>query len=124
MNKDFDAVSFMRTRREQIEQEDAGLSWQEKSRKTLRVLEGDPLWEKVKNRLVPAGGQAPSKEKTRLNPGALSSLSGLFRRALYAGRRRKRAAEPHNSKFLVRPVLRSSSYAVTCASAEAAMAHT
>ena len=55
MDKIFDAVAFMRKRREEIDQEDAGLSWEEKSRKTVESLRGNPLWERLKDRRVPTG---------------------------------------------------------------------
>ncbi len=48
-NKPFDSVAFMRKRREEIDREDDGLSWEEKRRRTLESLEGDPLWERVKD---------------------------------------------------------------------------
>lgn len=61
MKKSFDAVAWMRQRRAAIDKEDKGLTWEEKSRKTLGVLEGDPLWERLKSRVVepatPAGHQ-------------------------------------------------------------------
>jgi hypothetical protein len=55
MNQSFDAVSFMRKRREEIEQEDAGLSWEERSWKTIAALKGNPLWERLKDRRIPTG---------------------------------------------------------------------
>ena len=55
MKKAFDAVAFMRKRREEIDQEDIELTWEEKSRRTLDRLKGDPLWERVKDRVVPTG---------------------------------------------------------------------
>jgi hypothetical protein len=42
----------MRQRRAAIDKEDEGLTWEEKSRKTLGVLDGDPLWERLKSRAV------------------------------------------------------------------------
>ncbi|MCA9439889.1 MAG: hypothetical protein KC964_03715 [Candidatus Omnitrophica bacterium] len=59
-NKPFDSVTFMRKRREEIDREDDGLSWEEKSRRTLDSLEGNPVWERIKERRmsglrVPAG---------------------------------------------------------------------
>jgi hypothetical protein len=44
MNKSFDAVVFMRRRREEIDREDEGLSWEERARKTRELLKDDPLW--------------------------------------------------------------------------------
>lgn len=52
--KSFDAVAFMRKRREEIDREDAGLSWAEKREKTRRIIENDPLWKRLKNRVVPS----------------------------------------------------------------------
>ena len=52
MKKSFDAVAWMRQRRVAIDKEDEGLTWEEKSRKTLGLLEGDPLWERLKSRVV------------------------------------------------------------------------
>ena len=52
MKKTFDSVDWMRKRRTEIDEEDQGLSWEEKRKKTRHILEGDPLWLKLKNRLV------------------------------------------------------------------------
>jgi hypothetical protein len=52
VKKTFDAVDWMRKRRTEIDEEDQGLCWEEKRKKTQRILEGDPLWLKLKNRLV------------------------------------------------------------------------
>lgn len=52
MKKTFDAVVWMRKRRAEIDEEDKGLSWEEKRKKTRHILESDPLWRKLKNRLV------------------------------------------------------------------------
>ena len=55
MNKEksFDAVAFMRKRREEIDQEDAALSWAEKREKTRRLIEDDPLYRRLKHRVAP-----------------------------------------------------------------------
>ena len=53
MAKAFDAVAWMRQRRAAIDEEDAGLTWEQKRRKTVAALEGDPLWERLKGRQVP-----------------------------------------------------------------------
>jgi hypothetical protein len=50
--KEFDAVAWMRARRAQIDEEDRGLSWKEKREKTRRLLEGDPLWLRLNDRIV------------------------------------------------------------------------
>lgn len=52
MKKTFDAVAFMRKRREEIDREDAGLTWEQKREKTRRLVEKDPLWEKLKNQVI------------------------------------------------------------------------
>ncbi len=52
MKKEFDAVAWMRTRRAKIDEEDQGLSWEEKREKTRRLLEADPLWLRLKSRAV------------------------------------------------------------------------
>jgi hypothetical protein len=54
MKNKFDAVAWMRKRREEIDREDAGLSWDEKSRKTLELLANDPLWNRLKHRVARA----------------------------------------------------------------------
>ncbi len=51
-NKVFDAVAWMRNRRAKIDGEDQGLSWEEKHAKTRRLLEKDPLWHRLKDRVV------------------------------------------------------------------------
>ncbi len=58
MNKEksFDAVAFMRKRREEIDQEDAALSWAEKREKTRRIIENDPLYKRLKHRVVAPSG--------------------------------------------------------------------
>jgi hypothetical protein len=50
MKKTFDAVAWMRRRRAEIDKEDEGLTWEERSRKTIALLEGDPRWERLKKR--------------------------------------------------------------------------
>lgn len=52
MKKTFDAIAWMRKRRMQIDEEDRDLSWEEKRKKTRRLLDKDPLWQRLKNRLV------------------------------------------------------------------------
>jgi hypothetical protein len=42
----------MRKRRIEIDEEDKGLSWEEKREKTRRLLEKDPLWLRLKGRLI------------------------------------------------------------------------
>ena len=52
MKKTFDAVTWMRKRRTEIDEEDRELSWDEKRKKTRNLIEKDPLWLKLKKRLV------------------------------------------------------------------------
>jgi hypothetical protein len=52
MIESFRAVEWMRAARVRIEAEDAGLGWEEQRRKTLAVLEEDPIWAKLKTRVV------------------------------------------------------------------------
>jgi len=53
MKKTFDAVEWMRRRRAEIDREDEGLTWEERSRKTVALLEGNPRWERLKKRAKP-----------------------------------------------------------------------
>jgi hypothetical protein len=48
----FDAVAWMRKRREEIDREDAGLSCEERRTKTRSLLRQDPLWRHLKGRVV------------------------------------------------------------------------
>ncbi len=59
MKKDFDAVHWMRTRRASIDEEDQSLSWEEKREKTRRLLESDPLWQRLKSRAVEPAAMPP-----------------------------------------------------------------
>jgi len=52
MSKDFDAVAFMRRRREEIDREDEGLTPEERTRKTRELLKDDPLWLYLRDRLA------------------------------------------------------------------------
>lgn len=58
MTKPFDAVAWMRKRRTEIEQEEEGLSWQERFGRTTEALRGDPLWEQLTARAVRPGLRA------------------------------------------------------------------
>jgi hypothetical protein len=60
MKKTFDAVAWMRARRANIDEEDRELSWEEKRKKTGRLLETDPLWLRLKNRIVEPAAIPPS----------------------------------------------------------------
>ncbi len=62
-NKAFDAVAWMRRRRAKIDEEDRGLSWEEKHSKTRQLLEKDPLWIRLKDRIVEASGPLSIAEK-------------------------------------------------------------
>ena len=55
--KTFDAVAWMRKRRAEIDAEDAGLSWYERSLKTEKLLADDPLWLRFKHRMSPVRGR-------------------------------------------------------------------
>ena len=52
MKKTFDAVAWMGKRRIKIDEEDKGLSWEEKREKTRKLLKKDPLWLRLKGRLI------------------------------------------------------------------------
>jgi hypothetical protein len=56
MSESFRAVEWMREARARIEAEDAGLSWEEQQKKTLAILARDPLWAKLKIRVIQSGG--------------------------------------------------------------------
>ena len=60
MSKGFDAVAFMRRRREEIDREDEGLSWEERARKTRESLSKDPLWLRLKDRVVQPATSEPT----------------------------------------------------------------
>ena len=65
MNKTFDAVAWMRKRRAEIDEETRGLSWQERARKIEEALQGDPLWEQLKSKMVAPpllGSPVPAKK--------------------------------------------------------------
>lgn len=52
MSEQFKAVVWMRQVRVLIDADDEGLGWTEKHRKTIQILEKDPLWLKLRTRLV------------------------------------------------------------------------
>jgi len=60
MSKAFDAVAFMRRRREEIDREDEGLSWEERARKTRELLSKDPLWLRLRGRVVESAQFEPT----------------------------------------------------------------
>ena len=60
MSKSFDAVAWMRKRRAEIDKEDEGLTWEEKAQRTALLLTDDPLWMRLKRRMiVPPTSPAP-----------------------------------------------------------------
>ena len=59
MSEDFHAVEWMRLNRARIDEEDQGLTWWEKSRKVEKLLEQDPLWQRLKDRVVKPAMPAP-----------------------------------------------------------------
>ena len=67
MTKDFDAVAWMRARREAIDLEDGNLTWEEKSRRTMELLKDDPLWNRLKN--ASSGAGAIAKMEVPIKPG-------------------------------------------------------
>jgi hypothetical protein len=71
MKKTFDAVAFMRMRREEIDREDAGLTWKQKSERTRRIVAKDPLWQCLRDRIMqPAPLEAMAvREKTEVDYG-------------------------------------------------------
>ena len=71
MKKTFDAVAFMRMRREEIDREDAGLTWKQKRGRTRQTLEKDPLWQRLRDRSVqPTPPEAITvREKTEVDYG-------------------------------------------------------
>jgi hypothetical protein len=54
MSKSFDAVGWMRKRREEIDREDEGLSWEERAKKTASILRDNPVWRRLKDRTIGA----------------------------------------------------------------------
>lgn len=50
MKKSFDAVGWMREQRIRIDRETEGFSWKERRQWIRKSLEGDSLWESLKDR--------------------------------------------------------------------------
>ena len=76
-NRTFDAVAWMRTRREKIDEEDQGLSWEEKHLKTGQLIENDPLWHRLKGRVVkPSGSLSIALQESRGKYGAKQTKKG------------------------------------------------
>jgi len=44
----------MRKRREEIDREDEGLSWEERAKKTASILRDNPVWRRLKDRKIGA----------------------------------------------------------------------
>jgi hypothetical protein len=63
MTKNFDAVAWMRRRREEIDREDAGLTWQERSEKTRQLLKNDPLWQRLVGKRMPVSRKASPRHR-------------------------------------------------------------
>lgn len=61
MDKEFDAVGWMRKRREELDIEMGSLSWEERRERIRAQLGGDPLWERLKGRVVEAQGLTPGR---------------------------------------------------------------
>jgi hypothetical protein len=61
MSEPFDAVAWMRRRRAEIDREDEHTGWQERSLKTLKLLENDPIWQRIRDRMP----QPPSPHVSR-----------------------------------------------------------
>jgi len=57
--KTFDAVAFMRKRREELSRDYAGLGWQQIEERIQQAIKDDPLWTKGTQRQVPL----PSRKK-------------------------------------------------------------
>ena len=64
MKKGFDAVAWMRKRRTEIDAEDEGLTCKEKRDKTLMLLEDDPIWVRLRARVV---GPREAQSRGRLS---------------------------------------------------------
>ena len=65
-NKYFNVVAWMRRRREKIDEEDQGLSWEDKRTKTHQLIENDPLWIRLKDRVVkPSGSLSAALQESR-----------------------------------------------------------
>lgn len=65
MKKSFDAVGWMRKRRMEIDRETEGLSWEERSQRIRKSLEGDPLWERLKNCTTPQTPHTSTRSEAR-----------------------------------------------------------
>lgn len=50
--KAFDAVEWMRARREEADEEIRRWGWEEFSRRTLERLKNDPLWARLEQRVM------------------------------------------------------------------------
>ncbi len=59
MTEQFKAVEWMRHTRARIDAEDEGLEWTDKHRRTLEILDRDPLWRKLRSRVADPRMKAP-----------------------------------------------------------------
>ncbi len=66
--KTFDAVRWMRQRREQIDEEDRGLTWEQKRRKTHEIISRDPLLREFRAE-IRTPDQVPSTVMREPSPG-------------------------------------------------------
>jgi hypothetical protein len=75
MKKTFDAVGWMRKKRIEIDRDTEGLSWEERSQYIINALQGDPLWERIKDRTLPTANQVMAEHAAtaRETPVAYSS---------------------------------------------------
>jgi hypothetical protein len=64
MKKAFDAVAFMRKRREELSRAYAGLSAEQIEERVQQALKDDPLWKQRPQRQAPSA----SREKTSDHP--------------------------------------------------------
>ena len=68
MPNEFKAVDWMRRRREEIDHEDSGLSWEEKRSKTRRMVENDALWKGLLGQLYGSAQTPESVIKEEKKP--------------------------------------------------------
>ena len=64
MKKTFDAVAFMRKRREELSRAYAGLGAEQIEEKVQQALKDNPLWKQPSHRQIPSA----SRKKTRGHP--------------------------------------------------------
>ena len=64
MKKTFDAVAFMRKRREELSRDYAGLDWRKIEERIQQSLKDDPLWRKGIQRQAPLSSKNKSGDCT------------------------------------------------------------